>query len=88
MGAGDRACGFGVEFDACYTGLTIPSKVSRMGPGSGVPISGIGSVSLRPRELSSEVVQMRRRLLLEGGLGLPWDSRPCVTQGVVSVGGR
>lgn len=25
LGAGYRACGFGVEFDACYTGLTIPS---------------------------------------------------------------
>lgn len=58
-----------------------------MGPGGGVPISRIGSVSLRPRELSSEVVQTRRQLL-EGGLRLQWDSRPCVTQGVASVGGR
>lgn len=24
LGAGHRACGFGVEFDACYTGFTIP----------------------------------------------------------------
>lgn len=59
-----------------------------MGPGGGVPISRIGSVSLRPRELSSKVVQMRWWLLLEGGLRVPWDSRLCATQGVVSVGGR
>lgn len=49
----------------------------------GVPVSRIGSVSLRPRALGAGVVQMRRRQLLEGGgLRLPWDSRLCVTQGV------
>ena len=59
-----------------------------MGPGGGVLISRIGSVSLRPGALSPEVVQIRRRLLHGGGLHLPWDPRLCVTQGVFSVGGR